>query len=250
MKRLRGKVVLVTGAGRGIGKAIALACAKEGAFVVCAARTVREVDSVRNCITEEGGQARSIAADVTDAAQVQHMFEAGLHGMTRLDVLVANAGRGGGSDRTTIRESNPARWREMLEVNLLGAYHCMRAALPWLLAAEAAKIIVTGSGSRLRASPGLSAYSAAKAGLWALTRTLAEELKPHHIAVNELVPGPVLRESMARHGQRWNADTGPPMELANGEWLKTPGDVTDLALFLATQPRLGPTGQSFSLARK
>ena len=250
MNRLEGKVALVTGAGRGIGKGIALAYAREGAFVVCTARTAHEVNGVVDRIVAQGGRARAVTADVTDADQVRCLFEAGLDGTQRLDILVANAGRGAGSDKATVQESDPAVWRDLLEVNLLGAYHCVREAIPYLLAGDAAKIILMGSGARIGAPPRLSAYSAAKAGLWALTRTLALELKPHYIAVNEIIPGPVLKEHMLTPEKLQEIEEKRAIETGSGEWHKTPADLADLAIFLATQSRLGPTGQSFSLLRK
>ena len=249
MNRLEGKVALVTGAGRGIGKGIALAYAGEGAFVICTARTAREVNGVADRIVGQGGRARTVTADITDAAQVRRLFEQGLDGMQRLDILVANAGRGAGPDKATVWESDPAVWRDLLEVNLLGAYHCAREAIPYLLKADAAKIIMMGSGSRWKTRPRLSAYSAAKAGLWALTRTLAAELRPHRIAVNEIIPGPVLKEHMLTPEKLREIEEREAIELPNGEWHKVPADLGELALFLATQPRLGPTGQSFSLLR-
>ena len=249
MNRLKGKVALVTGAGRGIGKGIALAYAKEGALVVCTARTTREVKDVVERIEASGGDARAVTADVTDAGEVHRLFEVGLDGEERLDILVANAGRGAGADKATVLESDPAVWRALLEDNILGAYHCAREAIPYLRDADAPKIIMMGSGSRLRTPPRLSAYSAAKAGLWALTRTLAAELRPDHIAVNEIIPGPVLKEHMLTSERLRDIDDRGAIELSNGEWHKVPSDLAELALFLATQPRLGPTGQSFSLLR-
>ena len=249
MKRLEGKVALVTGAGRGIGKGIALAYAGEGAFVVCTARTASEVNGVADRIVAQGGGARAITADITDPDDVRRLFETGLDDKACLDILVANAGRGAGADKATVAESDPAIWRDLLDVNLLGAYHSVREAVPYLVKADAAKIIVMGSGSRLRTPPRLSAYSAAKAGLWALTRTLAAELKPHGVAVNEIIPGPVLKEHMLTHEKLREIEDRRGIELPNGEWHKTPADLGELALFLATQPRLGPTGQSFSLLR-
>lgn len=249
MNRLEGKVALVTGAGRGIGKGIAIAYGEAGAFVVCTARTACEVDDVAERIVTRGGRARSVTADVTDPAEVRRLFEQGLAGEARLDILVANAGRGAGPDKAAVAESDPAVWRDLLEVNLLGAYHCAREAIPYLRASDAAKIIMMGSGSRSRAQPRLSAYSAAKAGLWALTRTLAAELRPHHIAVNEIIPGPVLKEHMLTPEKLREIQDRDGIELPRGEWHKVPADLAELALFLATQPRLGPTGQSFSLLR-
>ena len=193
---------------------------------------------------------RAEVADVTDAADVRRLFERGLAGRERLDVLVANAGRGAGADKATVAESDPAVWKDLLHTNLLGAYLCAREAIPFLARSEAAKIIMMGSGSRLRTPPRLSAYSAAKAGLWALTTTLASELKSHSIAVNEIIPGPVLKERMLTPEKLQEIEeAGGGIELPNGQWHKHPNDLAELALFLATQPRLGPTGQSFSLLR-
>ena len=147
-------------------------------------------------------------------------------------------------------ESDPAVWTDLLHTNLLGAYLCAREATPFLARSEAAKIIMMGSGSRLRTPPRLSAYSAAKAGLWALTTTLARELRPHAIAVNEIIPGPVLKEHMLTPEKFEEIEeAGGGIELPNGEWHKRPSDLDELAVFLAVQPRLGPTGQSFSLLR-
>ncbi len=249
MNRLEGKIALVTGAGRGIGKGIAFTYAREGALVICTARTVREVNGVVDRILADGGRARSVIADVTDAGDVRRLFKMGIGEQERLDILVANAGRGAGDDKATVLESDPDAWRGLLETNLLGAYHCVREAIPYLRRADAAKIIMMGSGARLRTRPRLSAYSAAKAGLWALTRTLALELKQDYIAVNEIIPGPVLKEHMLTPERRREIDEGGTAELSNGEWHKAPADLAELALFLATQPRLGPTGQSFSLLR-
>ena len=250
MNRLEGKVALVTGAGRGIGKGIALAYAGEGAFVVCTARTASEVNSVADRIVAQGGAARAVTADVTEPDEVRRLFEAGLEGMACLDILVANAGRGAGTDKAAVAESDPAVWRDLLHVNLLGAYHCAREAIPYLLMADSAKVIVMGSGARMHTPPRLSAYSAAKAGLWALTRTLASELKPHNIAVNEIIPGPVLKEHMLTPEKLHEIEGRQAIELPSGEWHKVPADLGELALFLATQPRLGPTGQSYSLLRR
>ena len=152
-------------------------------------------------------------ADVTNAGEVRRLFELGIRDEEHLDILLANAGRGAGDDKATVLESDPAAWRSLLETNLLGAYHCVREAIPYLRRADAAKIIMMGSGSRLRTPPRLSAYSAAKAGLWALTRTLASELKQDNIAVNEIIPGPVLKGTHAHSGEtagnrrRWHGRT-------------------------------------------
>jgi 3-oxoacyl-[acyl-carrier protein] reductase len=160
-----------------------------------------------------------------------------------LDILVINAGVDGA--RQPVDESHPEAWRTTIEVNLLGAYYCAQAAIPALKQRGAGKIITVGSGLGHRGMVGRSDYACAKAGLWMLTRVLAQELWPYNISVNELIPGPVLT-SMAgtQAAQRQGVFA------IEGEWAKSPEEVVPLALFLATQPPIGPTAQSFSLMRR
>ena len=154
-----------------------------------------------------------------------------------------------GEDKSLVADSDPTVWRHILECNLVGAYLCAREAIPYLLKSDAGKIIVIGSGARLQRSPRLSAYAAAKSGLWALVQSLAEELKADRIAVNEIIPGPVLKEHMLTPVKLAEVEAGA-IEQPGGEWHKTPMDLAALVVFLASQPVLGPTGQSFSLLRR
>lgn len=159
-----------------------------------------------------------------------------------LDILVLNAGIN--TARGHVVDSDPEAWRQTLEVNLVGAYHCARAAIPFLKERGGGKIIAIGSGMGHRSQAGSSAYACSKAGLWMLTRTLAEELWEHNISVNELIPGPVETDMSKK-------SRGPDSVFSIGsEWIKTPAEVVPLALFLATQPQVGPTSQSFSLMRR
>jgi 3-oxoacyl-[acyl-carrier protein] reductase len=160
-----------------------------------------------------------------------------------LDILVINAGvREGGRH---VEDSAPEAWGITLDVNLLGAYYCAQAAIPVLKQRGAGKIITVGSGLGHRGLAGWSAYACSKAGLWMLTRVLAQELWPYNISVNELIPGPVVtRTAESQATQR------PGISAIESEWVKTPDDVVPLALFLATQPPIGPTAQSFSLMRR
>lgn len=243
MGQLSGKVAIVTGAGRGIGKAIAQAYAAEGAAVCCAARSVAEIDESARQIVASGGRALAVATDVTQFAAVQHMVRMTVETFGGLDVMVINAGVSGAE--RPIEESDPEAWRLTLEINLLGAYHCARAAIPALKERGAGKIITIGSGRGHRGVAGRSDYAVSKAGLWMLTRVLAQELAPSNISVNELIPGPVAtRMTGPAAGQRKGASA------IEGEWTKSPEDVVPLALFLATQPTIGPTAQSFSLMRR
>ncbi len=243
---LQDQIALITGAGRGIGRAIAVAYAHAGAAVALAARTQGEIDAVAEEIRSAGGQAIALPVDVTDQASVQRMTAATVAHFGGLDILVINAGVN--LDKRTVEESVAADWLGTLDVNLHAAYYCAQAAIPHLKARGGGKIITTGSGMGHRGSPERSAYCVSKAGLWMLTRCLAQELWPFNISVNELVPGPVKTSmNTGEQTDRSRASGGPN---AQSEWQKGPEDVVPLALFLATQPLIGPTAQSFNLMRR
>ena len=240
---LSGKVAIVTGAGKGIGKAIAQAYSRAGAAVCCAARTEADLHETVQTIVASGGQGLAVPTDVTQLATVQHMVQVTVETFGGLDILVINAGVGW--DERPVEDSQPEAWRTTLEVNLLGAYYCAQAAIPALKQRGAGKIIAVGSGVGHRGFAGRSAYACSKAGLWMLTRVLAQELSPYSISVNELIPGPVVTSlTEAQAAQRQGVFA------IEGEWVKTPDEVVPLALFLATQPPIGPTAQSFSLMRR
>lgn len=240
---LQGKVAVVTGAGRGIGKAIALSFAHAGASLCCVSRTKVEIRETAEQITLSGGQAIAVAADIRDYEAVQTMYESAAGHLGGIDIVIINAGIN--LDRRTIEKSVVADWRETLETNLFGAYNTAKAAIPHLKKRGSGKIITLGSGIGHRGNTARSAYAASKAGLWSLVTVLAQELWPYNITVNELIPGPVNTTL-----------TGTPEVKLGGvfsiesEWVKKPEDVTPLALFLATQPDSGPTAQSFSLMRR
>jgi 3-oxoacyl-[acyl-carrier protein] reductase len=240
---LSGQVAIVTGAGRGIGNAIAQAYARAGAAVCCAARTEAELRATVQEIVAAGGQGLAVPTDVTQRAAVQRMVQVTVETFGGLDILVINAGVGGG--RQHVEASDPETWRTTLEVNLLGAYYCAQAAIPALKQRGAGKIITVGSGLGHHGMVGMSSYACAKAGLWMLTRVLAQELAPYHISVNELIPGPVVTSATGAQ-----ATPRQGVFAMEGEWVKTPEAVIPLALFLATQPAIGPTAQSFSLMRR
>ena len=240
-KNLEGKIAVITGAGRGIGRALAIGFAEAGAKVVCAARTNAQIDETAELIRKTGGDAIAIRCDVTAADQVEKLYDQTRAHYGRADIVVANAG--GNFSRASVEDSDIAEWELTVRVNLIGVYHTCKFAIPHLKT-KGGHIIVVGSGVGHRVvDEAHSAYGASKAGAWMFVRALAAELRPYKICVNELIPGLVRTEITADISRSDDSGFG-------AEWFKQPEDVVPLALFLATQPLTGPTGQSFSLMRR
>ena len=239
---LKGKVAVITGAGRGIGQAIAIGYARAGAAVCCTARTESQLAGTVERIEASGGRALAVSCDVTDVESVKHVFVRAEEAFGGVDIVVASAGSA--IENKSVEESTPSLWRETIDTNLLGPFHTAHAAVPHLKRRSGGHIIMLGSGMGHRSAATRSAYAASKAGLWMLTRVLAQELAPANICVNELVPGPVLTDFIRGREDQLRAI------VAGGEWMKEPEDVVPLALFIATLPIKGPTGQTFSLARR
>lgn len=236
---LEGRTAVVTGAGRGIGRAIALGFAGAGASVVCSARSAAEIAETVASIEAAGGSACAVQADVADLPSMVALYAQAVQRFGSLDIVVGNAGVGGPRGGT-IESVDPAAWTAAIQINLIGAFHTAHAAIPHLRARGGGKIIFVGSGMRKAAVAGKSAYAVSKLGLWKLVEVLGVELQQHNISVNELIPGPV-KTAMTGHGKQ---------AFPEGEWVKEPEDVVPLALFLASQPAIGPTAQSFSLMRR
>jgi 3-oxoacyl-[acyl-carrier protein] reductase len=240
-RSLDGKVALVTGGGRGIGRAIALALAEEGADVGVTARTRSEIDAVAGEIRAKSRRGEGFQADLTDRAQVDALTTEFSAAFGRLDILFNNAG--GGIENNTVLESDPELWIQDIERNLLSAYLVSRALIPLMVKSGGGKVINVGSGMGHR--PGKGAYTVAKAGMWMFTQSLSLEVWEDGVDVNELIQGPVETELTRGHMK-----AGGPPPFSPSERVKTPGEVVPLALWLATQPVGGPTGQSFSLTRR
>lgn len=239
---LKGQVAVVTGAGRGIGKAIAIGFAKAGARICCAARSKDEILNTVSQARDLGAEAIAQATDVTNLNSVISLFSATEIAFGGVDIVVVNAGVS--SPKKTVEASDPEAWAHTINVNLMGAYYTAKAAIPHLRRRGGGKIILLGSGLGHRGLPERSAYACSKAGVWMLTRVLAQELQSSNISVNELIPGPVATAMTTP------ADAQQLSGVGGSEWLKQPDDVVPLALFLAGQPKSGPTAQSFSLMRR
>jgi 3-oxoacyl-[acyl-carrier protein] reductase len=184
---LKGKVAIVTGAGRNIGRAIALALAGDGASVVVNARSNRaEAEAVAREILSAGGKALVHIGDVADAAAVQAMVDAAVGQFGRIDILVNNAAL---RRERSFPEMSYAEWREIMDVTLDGAFHCVKACLPALRQSGAGSIVNIGGLSAHTGASNRAHVVTAKAGIIGLTRALAHDLAPDGITVNCVVPG-------------------------------------------------------------
>lgn len=240
---LENKVAVITGAGRGIGRAVARAYAANGAKVCCLSRSQNEINDTADFINKNHGDAIALTCDVSNYDELIKVFQKNYETYGGIDIVVINAGIDCKS--VSVEESNIEDWKAIMDVNLTGAYYTAKAAIPYLKKQGGGKIITIGSGLGHKGRADNSAYSCSKAGLWMLTRVLSQELHKFNISVNELIPGPVITDM----GSSSMKDSNSAFSISS-EWIKEPEDVTNLALFMATQPLIGPTGQSFSLMRR
>jgi NADP-dependent 3-hydroxy acid dehydrogenase YdfG len=219
---LDGKVALVTGAGRGIGRAIALAFAEEGAAVALVARSRADLASVAAEIRQREGRALAMPTDVTQDTAVEAVVEQTLTELDRVDVLVTSAGT---ATFGAVADSKPADWDTMLALNLRAVMVTCRAVLPAMLRQRSGTILNVGSIASKRALPGSAVYTATKTAVDAFSRVLAEELRPHGVRVGVLVAGAV-------DTPLWDsAAAAPPREK-----MLRPEDVARAAVLMASMP--------------
>jgi NAD(P)-dependent dehydrogenase (short-subunit alcohol dehydrogenase family) len=241
--RLKDKVALVTGAGRGIGEAIALLFAEEGANVVVNDVNEADANSTAEKIKGRGRQARLVIGSVTVQGVVQRMVDTAIQEFGTLDILVNNAGI---IQDARLHKMTEEQWDRVIEVNLKGAFLCTQCAARVMREKRYGKIINLSS-AMWKGNPGQLNYSAAKAGIIGLTRTAAKELAPKGINVNAIAPGLILTDMLKStppailERMQKNLATTVPLNR-----LGLPRDVANVALFLASDESSYVTGEVIS----
>jgi NAD(P)-dependent dehydrogenase (short-subunit alcohol dehydrogenase family) len=254
MPPLTDKVALITGGGRGIGRAIALRFAEEGAAVVVAARTELEIESVAREVRALGGRAAAVAVDVADEHRCEHLVRETLRHFGRVDILVNNAGEYG--PVKPVEEISPTEWDRVIAVHLRGAYLLTRMVLPEMYACGSGVILNISSLSAKSAFAWGSPYAAAKAGMLGLTRVVAAEAARKGVRVNALCPGPVTETKMSKDlGQTLAERLGVSKEDQLQGFLdtilqgrgQTANEIAAAALFLCSEQASAITGQALNV---
>ncbi len=251
--KLKGQLAIVTGGGRGIGKAISLRLARDGANVVVTGRHRETLESTAQEIKQLGRRSLVVIADVSQETQVAAMVDVALESFGRIDVLVNNAGVVGPTAPVT--SISRAEWDEVIAVNLTGAFLCARAVIPHMIERHAGKIINISSIAGKLAYALRSPYAASKWGMIGLSRTLAQEVGPHNIQVNAICPGPTAGERMraviARRAQELGQSPADVERLyVEGTALKRmvdPEHVAAMVLLLASDEGSSITGEAIDV---
>ncbi|MDE3125313.1 MAG: 3-ketoacyl-ACP reductase [Bacteroidota bacterium] len=191
MESLQGKVAVVTGAGKGIGKALALALAQQGVHVGLMARTEKDLQAVAATIQSMGVKAAIATADVSNGAAVNTAIASLQQALGPIDILVNNAGTG---KFGKFLELTPEEWIHQVQVNLFGVYYVTRAVLPGMIERNIGDIVNVSSTAGLKGSALTSAYSASKFGVMGLTESLMQEVRKHNIRVTAMAPSTVVTD--------------------------------------------------------
>jgi 3-hydroxybutyrate dehydrogenase len=244
---------LVTGAGQGIGEAIARALAAQGCALSLLGRRAEPLQALVQALQALGAQAQALACDVSDAAQVRQAFAQARAGFGPVGILVNNAGQ---ADTAKLERTSDELWARMLGVNLSGSFHTCREALPDMQAAGWGRIVNVASTAGQKGYAYVSAYCAAKHGVIGLTRALALEVATQGITVNAVCPGytdtELLRESIRRivnKTGRSEAQALATFTAPNPQGrLVQPQEVADSVLFLCSPAAAAINGQSLSVS--
>jgi NAD(P)-dependent dehydrogenase (short-subunit alcohol dehydrogenase family) len=251
--KLANRLAFITGGGRGIGRAIAIAFAREGARISLAARTRSQIDSVAEEIRNLNGTATAFECDVALFGDVERAFELTAKEFGRApDILVNNAGI---VETAPFLRTDEAMWQRHLAVNLTGTYHCTRAALTTMVAERWGRIINIASIAGKVGTPYISAYAASKHGVLGLTRSVALEVAALGITVNAICPGYVDTEMTTRGIENIVARTGVSdheartalEKMSPQNRLVTPEEVAALAVLLASEDGRGINGQAINV---
>jgi 3-oxoacyl-[acyl-carrier protein] reductase len=248
--KLTDRVAIVTGAGRGIGKGIAIAFAKEGANLALVSRTPSEIMNTAVQVETLGRRAIAVRANVSEKMEVDKMMRQVIEEFGKVDILVNNAGILGPIGLTV--DNDCEHWIETIRINLVGTFLCCKAVLPFMIKQRRGKIINLSGGGAAYPRPRFSAYSASKAGVVRLTETLAEEMKEFNIQVNAIAPGAIntrMLDEVLAAGQ----SAGENVLKEAKQQMETGGVSLDLpaalAVFLASDDANGLTGRLISTVR-
>jgi NAD(P)-dependent dehydrogenase (short-subunit alcohol dehydrogenase family) len=249
---LQNQVAVVTGAGRGIGREIALTFARAGAAVVLAARTCTQLDELGDLIASEGGIALPVRTDVSDDASVASLVANTMARFGRIDVLVNNAA--GANYISSLALSDDARWKKMFDVNVFGVYLCTKGVLRHMIRARSGRIINISSAAGQVGAAHNSAYSASKAAVIGFTKAIALEVAKLGITSNAICPWHVdtelMREAMTARARLFGKSTDEYIAkiVANNpqQRLITAAEVAGLALFLSLPEARGINGQALN----
>jgi len=227
--KLAGKVAMITGGGRGIGRVLSLLFAREGASIVISARTRSEIEEVAREVEKLGQKSLAIQADVSKEEDVKKMIGETLKVFKRMDILVNNAATNL-PDRNVV-DLTLAEWNRVFEVNLTGPFLCCRAVLPTMIQQRSGKIINISSVGARYAGAGRSPYRTSKLALLQFTYCLATEVKQYGIDVNAICPGPTETRMMEQIGRKGLYPT-----------LMDPEEIAEIVLFLASPQSSAITG--------
>lgn len=238
---LQGSVALVTGASRGIGRAVAQALAAEGAKVVVNyARSGTAAEELVSQIAADGGNAIALQADVSKADEVEKLISSVLETFGRIDILVNNAGI---TRDTLLLRMKPEDWQAVIDLNLTGVFLCTRAVAKTMLKQRAGRIINIASVAGQMGNPGQANYSAAKAGVIGFTKTVAKEMAPRGVTVNAVAPGFIETDMTSELPNTDDILKFIPL----GRFGK-PEDIAGMVRFLAADPAAAYiTGQVFNV---
>lgn len=245
MALLDGKVAIITGSAKGIGRATAIAFAREGAKVVINSRTASDIEATVQEIRAAGGEALGIAADVSQYDQVVRLVRQTVEQWGTVDILVNNAAIGGSF--LPIGEDDVERWRQTMDINLLGPYLMLHEVLPIMKRQRRGKVINVSSGAAESFGGDIPAYSVSKAGLVRLTTVAAAQVAPYGIEVNAVsvsADTPMTRQTSRSHAENWMLAERFRIMLEHGA-MGFPEDNVPIMLFLASAESDGLTGRYF-----